>query len=120
MEDNMNNILASIKKLSGVSDWDDVFDSDLLLFINGNILALYQMGVSEAKNFVVTAETLWTELMVNCPLLNIIKAWLYLKVRMQFDPPSSSVADGYDLLISEYEWRINNAIDYKSSWEVSQ
>ena len=41
-------------------------------------------------------------------LLNDIKSYVYLKVRLLFDPPSSSsVSDSMRNMISELEWRIN-------------
>lgn len=109
----MNSILESIKKCSGVSNWDSAFDSDLILFINSNFLALGQMGIESAKSFSVTDEsTLWTDLMKDGPLLNAIKSWLYLKTRLEFDPPTGSALDSYKAMINEYEWRICSEVDY--------
>lgn len=111
---NMNNILDSVKKCSGVSEWDSSFDQDLLLFINSNLLILSQLGIKEASAIAFTVDSEWTDLLDEGDLLNIIKCWMYLRVRMQFDPPTGSIAESFKELISEYEWRINSRADYES------
>ena len=71
------------------------------------------MGIESAKSFSVTDEsTLWTDLMKDGPLLNAIKSWLYLKTRLEFDPPTGSALDSYKAMINEYEWRICSEVDY--------
>ena len=41
-----------------------------------------------------------------------IKTFIYLKVKMVFDPPlSSSVIDSYNRTLSELEWRITVGAD---------
>lgn len=109
-----DNILISIKKLSGVSSFENVFDADLLLFLNSNLLILSQLGITEASTVTITPTSSWTDILPEGDLLNIVKCWLYLRVRMQFDPPSSSVASSFEELIKEYEWRISSRTDYES------
>ncbi len=114
MEDKYNNILVSIKKLSGVASFDDVFDADLLLFLNSNLLILSQLGIEEVSSLTIDSTTNWTDIMPDGDLLGIIKCWMYLRVRMQFDPPSGSLASSIEELIKEYEWRISSRKDYES------
>ena len=112
---NMDSILESIKKCSGLPAWDDAFDSDLILFINSNLLNLKQIGVSIPDEFsVVDSDTLWSDMnLSNSMLLLTIKSWLYLKTRMEFDPPTGSAADSFKEMIKEHEWRINSEVDFK-------
>ena len=52
----------------------------------------------------------------------MIKTYVYLKVKLVFDPPqSSSVTDSINRQISELEWRMNNEVDpgLKQTVEVS-
>lgn len=49
----------------------------------------------------------------NLTLIGFIKNYVYLKVKLVFDPPTSSfVVESIKQSISEYEWRINAAVDY--------
>lgn len=114
MEKEYDNILVSIKKLSGVSSFEDVFDPDLLMFLNSNMLILSQLGITEASDITITPATMWTDILPEGDLLNIVKCWMYLRVRMQFDPPTGSIASSFEELIKEYEWRINSRSDYES------
>ena len=44
--------------------------------------------------------------------IQMIKSYIYLKVKLVFDPPTSSfVLDAYKNQISEYEWRMNVEVD---------
>lgn len=112
MSENMDNILASVKKCIAISDWDESFDADLIFFINSNFVALEELGITEAQNFEIDESTAWTDLMNRSGLLNCIKSWLFYKVKMQFDTPTGSVANSYESMISECEWRISNYVDY--------
>lgn len=108
----MDSILDSIKKLSGVTEWDNVFDSDLIMYINSCFLTLYQLGVESAGSFFISdSSSKWTDLMSESVLLNAIKSWMYLKVRIQFDPPSGTTLDSFKEMADEYEWRIKEFIE---------
>ena len=44
--------------------------------------------------------------------LNDVKTYMYMKVRLLFDPPTSSAAiASMEKLISEFEWRLNVAAE---------
>jgi hypothetical protein len=102
-------ILLSIKKLLGITEDYTVFDTDLIMHINSVFLTLSQLGVGPDDGFAITsAENQWSEYMTSGTLLNAVKTYMYLKVRLLFDPPtSSSVADSIKNMINELEWRIN-------------
>lgn len=113
-----DSILVSIKKLLGITEDYTAFDTDLIIHINSVFLTLSQLGVGPDEGFAITSEkNLWSEYMESSTLLNAIKTYVYLKVRLLFDPPSSSsVADSMKNMISELEWRIN--VEGESSKEV--
>lgn len=108
MEDT-ESILTSVKKLLGIAEDYTVFDTDLVLHINSVFLTLSQLGVGPEEGFMITSEDeTWGDYMNSGALLNAVKSYVYLKVRLLFDPPSSSsVSDSVRNMISELEWRIN-------------
>lgn len=106
-------IFKTIKGMLGPDADYDVFDPDILVFINTAISTLTQLGVGPKEGFVVTGEDeTWTDLLGDYKDIESTKAYVYMKVRMLFDPPSNSaVMNAYDTACKEYEWRLNVAMD---------
>lgn len=102
-------ILMSIKKLLNVEEDDQSFDTDIGMLINNEFMTLQQLGIGPAEGFSVKdADVAWTDFSTDKSLLDTVKAFIYLKVRMIFDPPASSVvADAINSRIHELEWRLN-------------
>lgn len=105
----MESILKSIKKLLGISDEETNFDSDLIMHINSVFAILNQMGVGPSKCFEIIDDTaIWSDFIEEDASFNNVKTYIYLKVRLVFDPPlSSSVLSAIERQISELEWRLN-------------
>lgn len=103
----MDSILNSIKKLLGIDESYTVFDGDLIIHINSAINALYQLGVDAAGQFSITdADDSWDDLILDTDL-NLIKTYVFLKVKLLFDPPTGSALQAYNEQLREIEWRIN-------------
>lgn len=104
-----DSILTSIKAQLGIFSEEIGFDNDLILNINSVFSTLYQLGVGPDNGFTITdASSTWTEYLSNEVALDMVKAYMYLKVRMLFDPPSnSSYMNSVNEMIKEYEWRLN-------------
>lgn len=102
-------ILMSIKKLLNVEHDDPAFDMDIGMAINAEFMTLHQLGIGPDEGFYVNdADTVWTDFSTDKTLLHSVKQYIYLKVRMIFDPPASSiVADACNNRISELEFRLN-------------
>ena len=102
-------ILMSIKKLLNVDETDDAFDVDIGMLINSQFMTLAQLGIGPAEGFSVhDADVTWSDFSDDKTLIDAVKEFIYLKVRMIFDPPASSVvADAYNSRIHEVEWRLN-------------
>ena len=105
----MDSILNSIKKLLGITEECKDFNQDLIIHINSVFMILNQLGVGPKDGFKITdATNTWNEFISGVQYIESVKTYMYMKVRMMFDPPSSSiVADAINKQISELEWRLN-------------
>lgn len=113
-------ILKDVKKMIGPSEIYDQFDTDLVININSVFNILQQMGVGPAKGFSITADgdETWNDYvkdMEDDNIIQMVKSYMYLKVRLQFDPPTGSVLSAYQEQIKEYEWRLS--IAPSTDWE---
>ena len=111
----MESILTSIKKLLGLSEEYEQFDPDIIMHINTVFMNLTQLGVGPEKGFYIEdADATWDEF-VNTDKytqFNAVKTYVYLKVKLLFDPPlSSAVLQSINNMISELEWRLNTAAE---------
>lgn len=113
----MDSILDSVKKMLGIDASDTSFDTDVLIQINSALNILTQLGVGPEDGFAIEdSGEKWSNLIGDNKLLNLIKSYVYLKVRMAFDPPTSSTAaDSFKSYLSELEWRINVTVDPKTT-----
>lgn len=113
----MESILTSIKKLLGITEEYEHFDADIIMHINSVFMILTQMGVGPSEGFVIEDETTtWFDYSRNTTSIEAVKTYIYLKVRLVFDPPSSSaVIESMNRTISELEWRLNASVDFKQS-----
>lgn len=109
----MGSILTSIKKLLGIAEGYEHFDADLIMHINSVLTILTQIGVGPSEGFYITDKSnTWNEFIPEEYNLELIKSYVYLKVRLLFDPPqSSSVMDATNRMIEELEWRISVTVD---------
>lgn len=111
----MDSILTSIKKLLGIVEEYEHFDSDIIMHINTALMTLTQLGVGPSEGFVIEDErSEWTDFLSESLQIESVKSYVYLRVKMLFDPPlSSAVIDSINRQISELEWRLNVAVDSK-------
>ena len=109
----MDSILTSIKKLLGIEEEYTQFDSDIIMHINTVFLNLTQLGVGPAEGFLIEDDSAtWDDFIGDSNQLQAVKTYVYLKVKLLFDPPlSTSVTESINRIISELEWRLNVAVD---------
>ena len=109
-------ILSDVKQSLSITPDCDAFDTQLIMDINSVLSTLEQIGVEVNQQFVLTDKSnTWNEFLIQSPnvqrILNFIKYYVSLKVRIIFDPPnSSSLVESINRQISEMEWRIDNEI----------
>lgn len=111
----MSVILTDIKKMIGPSEIYDQFNKDLIIHINSVFTILQQLGVGPKTGFSISSgDETWDDFIEGIEDSNIfqmVKSYMYLKVRMQFDPPTGSVASSFQEQIKEYESRLNYAAE---------
>ena len=106
-------ILTSIKKMLGVAEDYTEFDEDIITHINSVFLNLTQLGVGPEEGFMIEDDTAaWEDFIDDSIQLQAVKTYMYLKVKLLFDPPlSSSVTESFTRMIAELEWRLNATVD---------
>lgn len=86
-------ILKSVKKTLGLAESYDAFDEDVIMHINSAFFTLHQLGIGPTDGFMIEGdEETWeqfTGLGVTPPTLNAVKSYIYLFVRLLFDPPGT-------------------------------
>ena len=109
----MESILTSIKNLLGLEEEYTQFDNDVIMHINTVFLNLTQLGVGPTEGFLIEDDTAtWYDFIGDSNQLQAVKSYMYLKVKLLFDPPlSSSVIESMNRMIAELEWRLNVAVD---------
>lgn len=108
-------ILASIKKLLGITDDNTSFDMDIIIHINTTFMILSQLGVGPIEGFrIKDKKTKWNEFISEDDKLDDVITYVYLKVKLIFDPPiSSTVIEANKQMINELEWRLNVEVESK-------
>lgn len=113
----MESILTSIKKMLGIMEDYKHFDTDLIMHINSVFSVLTQLGVGPAEGFSIKDETsVWSDFIPEKHNLESVKSYIYLRVRILFDPPmSSAVTESINRTVNELEWRLNAEVDHAVS-----
>lgn len=108
----MDSILLSIKKMLGIEEEYTHFDADIIMHINTVLGILTQLGVGPSTGYLIQdATNTWDEFITGSNL-EMIKSYIYLRVKMLFDPSLSSVVTGaINEQIAMFEWRINVTVD---------
>lgn len=103
----MDSILQSIKKLLGIQPEYDVFDQDILIHINTAFAILNQLNIGPPDGFYVAdKDATWATYITSCNL-TMIRTFVYLKVKLIFDPPSSTaVIESINRTLGEIEFRL--------------
>ena len=109
----MESILTSIKKMLGITEEYEHFDSDLIIHINSVFMILTQLGVGPPSGFSIQDKsTTWKEFISDETKLQLVKSYMHMKVKLLFDPPlSSAVLASMEKMIAEAEWRLNVAAE---------
>ena len=104
-------ILISTKKILGIAEDYTVFDLDIITHINTAFSTLTQLGVGPIEGFMIEdAIEVWTDFdpIDDDRQYNAVKSYIFLRVRLLFDPPTTSyLITATEKQIQELEWRLN-------------
>lgn len=117
----MDSILTSIKKLLGITKEHTNFDADIIIHINSVFADLAQLGVGPSEGFVIWDDSaIWDDFLSDSLLLQSVKSYMYLRVKVLFDSASmgSATLTAYKEQIAQWEWRLNVAAESEITNEV--
>lgn len=105
----MDSILDSVKKNLGLDSSYLAFDPDILMYVNSTFSILNQLGVGPEDGFAIEdKDAAWDTFIDSGPNLHLVKTYVYLKVRMLFDPPQTSyLIEALSKQAAEIESRIS-------------
>ena len=112
MEDEI--ILYTVKKMLGITADYPPFDLDIVTNINMAFFTLHQLGLGPKEGFSITVDSMntWSDFIGHDRNLEAVKTYVYLRVRMAFDPPASSfVYDAMKAQADELEWRLREQVE---------
>ena len=100
-------ILNTIKQMLGITETQTEFDTDIIVHINSVLNILHQLGGCADWIQITGSSEEWSLISENMEKCNMIKTWMYQKVKLLFDPPlNSTVISAMERQISELEFRI--------------
>ena len=104
-----DSILRSTKKILGIDADYTAFDLDIMTHINSVFFYLSQIGIGPANGFMIEDDDdTWDAFFGTDTNLNAVKTYVYLRVRLLFDPPTTSyMITSMQAQIQELEWRLN-------------
>ena len=104
-----NSILDSTKKILGIEADYTAFDVDIITHINSVFSTLTQLGIGPEAGFMIEdAGPVWADFINSDLQLNAVKTYVFLRVRLLFDPPTTSYhINAIKEQIQELEWRLN-------------
>lgn len=104
-----NSILTSTKKILGLPEGYTEFDQDVIMHINSVFSTLEQLGIGPVAGYMIDdAIPVWADYLANDFRLNSVRTYVYLRVRLLFDPPATSFhINAIEEQIKELEWRLN-------------
>lgn len=105
----IDSILDTVKQACGIELDETAFDEELLLYINSIFVILHQIGVGPDTTFIVEDQSsVWSDFAIDENLVSMLRSYVSIKVRLLFDPPtSSSLETALKETANEYEWRLN-------------
>lgn len=112
-----DSILGATKKKLGIADDYTHFDLDIETHINTAFFTLHQLKVGTPEVFQIDGDTeTWDDFFKGQTDLNAVKTYVYLKVRLLFDPPTTSFTiASMEKQVEELGWRLNVAAESKLS-----
>ena len=111
-------ILKETKHVLGLGADYTPFDQDVILHINSIFGVLHQLGVGPEEAFYIQDDSIkWSSFVQGSNQINMVKTYMYLRVRLLFDPPTTSFAiKAMEDQIREFEYRLNT-VSEETKWQ---
>ena len=111
----IESILTATKRACGIVESYDAFDSEILEHINAAFSVLHQIGAGPVEGFSVEGyDETWDEYVEPGPLQNLVRQYIQMSTRHDFDPPTnSSTFNSLENRIKQLESRISYYVDPK-------
>lgn len=114
-------VLDSVKEALGIDEEYNVFDMDILAYINGTLMTAHQLGAVDDVT-VLDETTTFGNIINENTQLNALYVYLIMNVRLLFDPPQNSfLVNSLKDQIQEVQWRLcihGNKNTYKKKEDV--
>ena len=106
-------ILVSTKAALGVAQDDSSFDAEILTFINAALAEVNQVGVGPSVGLMIFSDAEeWSELIGTDVRLNIVQSYVFLYVKLLFDPPDIGfVLTSMKDILERHIWRLMVVVD---------
>lgn len=115
----IESILTSIKKHLGIEESYTAFDNELIMNINQALSVLTQLGVGPESGFFISDASAKWEDFTKEKYIPLAIDFTYLRVRLLFDPPSSSsVIEAIKESIQEDTWRLEVMVSTEGGREI--
>jgi hypothetical protein len=105
----MSSILEDTKKTLGIMPEYDVFDAQIIMHINTAFSSLTQLGIGPPEGYAIEDNLPeWEDFSGLDLRRSSVKTYVNLKVRMYFDPPTTSyLIAAMEKQTQELEWRMS-------------
>lgn len=113
-----DSILDSTKKILGMDASYTAFDLDITTHINSVFTTLHDLGIGPVEGFMIEdKEATWDQFTGGASLLNSVKSYMFLRVKLLFDPPQNapSYMNSLEKQVQELEWRLSTRRE-NDSW----
>lgn len=102
-------ILDEIKYMVNLEPDDPTYDVEVTIHIETAFSLLHHIGGCPVDAPEIEGrETKWSDFFGDLKNVNLVKSYIYHKVKAAFDPPATSfVIESNKALVTELEWRIN-------------
>lgn len=116
MEETKDSILQSVRAAVGLDKEDDSFDFELIIHINNAIATMVQNGVGKPLHITGVDEE-WkdfkdpNQVLADLEMFQSVKAYVFLKTKILFDPPPPSTIKYMDEAANEVLWRLRESYD---------
>lgn len=103
-----DSVLLVVKKMLGIDESYEAFDTELITHINSALFVAYNIGVHLVDNYQIDGPNVtWQDICTDIDTIPLLKSYIGLKVRLLFDPPTTGVLhEAMERQVTEFEWRL--------------